>query len=535
MGQAQSTPLSLLLANFGDVKSRGHNFSLDIWRRKLITFCRSEWPTFGVGWPTEGTFCLPIILKVKSRVFLPGKEGHPDQIPYILVWQDLVENPPPWMTPFLSSGSYKILAARPTKPPKPQTRTAPILSDSQDLLLLDPPPYQSPPVAPQPVPLPAPGSAPLPLVEPPAAPPGGPPRPEPEDREAEALPVPLPNENNSQGPAGRTRGRTQRDPGFRHPDSTRALPLREIGPPDETGNPRLQYWPFSTSDLYNWKTQNARFSDNPKDLIALLDSVMFTHQPTWDDCQQLLRILFTTEERERIQLEARKLVPGDDGQPTANPDLINAAFPLTRPPQDDWDYNTGEGRGRLLIYRQTLMAGLRAAARKPTNLAKVYSIMQGKTETPSSYLERLMEAFRQYTPMDPEAPENQAAIVMSFVNQAAPDIKKKLQKLEDLEGKQIQDLLRIAQRVFNNRDAPEDKQLKATEKMTKVLAAIVQKDQEGPPATRPSRRPLDRDQCAYCKEKGHWARECPKKRQPRPNQGQWQPNATPVLFTHDTK
>ncbi|XP_069396615.1 uncharacterized protein [Delphinus delphis] len=262
---------------------------------------------------------------------------------------------------------------------------------------------------------------------------------------------------------------------------------------------------------------------------------MFTHRPTWDDCQQLLRILFTTEERERIQLEARKLVPGDDGQPTANPDLINAAFPLTRPPQDDWDYNTGEGRGRLLIYRQTLMAGLRAAARKPTNLAKVYSIVQGKTETPSSYLERLMEAFRQYTPMDPEAPENQAAIVMSFVNQAAPDIKKKLQKLEDLEGKQIQDLLRIAQRVFNNRDAPEDKQLKATEKMTKVLAAIVQKDQEGPPATRPSRRPLDRDQCAYCKEKGHWARECPKKRQPRPNQGQWQPNATPVLFTHDTK
>ncbi|XP_060468203.2 uncharacterized protein LOC132665323 [Panthera onca] len=46
--------------------------------------------------------------------------------------------------------------------------------------------------------------------------------------------------------------------------------------------------------------------------------------------------------QERIQLEARKLVPGDDGQPTSNPDLINAAFPLTRPPQDEWDYNTAE-------------------------------------------------------------------------------------------------------------------------------------------------------------------------------------------------
>lgn len=80
-------------------------------------------------------------------------------------------------------------------------------------------------------------------------------------------------------------------------------------------------------------------------------------------------------------MEARKLVPGDDGQPTVNPDLINDAFPLTRPPQEDWDYNTLEGRGRLWVYRQTLMAGLRAAARKPTNVAKAYAVTQGKAES----------------------------------------------------------------------------------------------------------------------------------------------------------
>lgn len=80
-------------------------------------------------------------------------------------------------------------------------------------------------------------------------------------------------------------------------------------------------------------------------------------------------------------MEARKLVPGDDGQPTVNPDLINDAFPLTRPPQEDWDYNTLEGRGRLRVYRQTLMAGLRAAARKPTNVAKAYAVTQGKAES----------------------------------------------------------------------------------------------------------------------------------------------------------
>ena len=195
-----------------------------------------------------------------------------------------------------------------------------------------------------------------------------------------------------------------------------------------------------------------------------------------------------------------------------------------------------EGRGRLLVYHQTLMAGLRAAARKPTNLAKVYSVLQGKTESPATYLERLMEAFRQFTPMDPEAPENQAAVVMSFVNQAALDIKKKLQKLEDLEGKQVQDLLQIAQKVYNNRDLPEERQIRATEKMTKVLAAVVQKEQlqsEGAQPKRTPRHNLKKDQCAYCKETGHWVKDCPKKKQRQLGQEQWQPKASSILVTQD--
>jgi hypothetical protein len=41
---------------------------------------------------------------------------------------------------------------------------------------------------------------------------------------------------------------------------------------------------------------------------------MFSHQPTWDDCQQLLQVLFTTEEKERILLEARKNMLGANGR-----------------------------------------------------------------------------------------------------------------------------------------------------------------------------------------------------------------------------
>ncbi|CAD7692704.1 unnamed protein product [Nyctereutes procyonoides] len=73
----------------------------------------------------------------------------------------------------------------------------------------------------------------------------------------------------------------------------------------------------------------------------------------------------------RFSSPPRKENEFKDRQPTQNPDLINAAFPLSCL---TWDYNSAEGKERLQVYRQTLMAGLKAAACKPTNLAKVYDV-----------------------------------------------------------------------------------------------------------------------------------------------------------------
>ena len=112
------------------------------------------------------------------------------------------------------------------------------------------------------------------------------------------------------------------------------------------------------------------------------------------------------------------------------------------------------------MYRQTLMAGLWATARKPTNLAKVNLVRQEPTESPAAFLERLMEAFSQYTPMDPQAEESHAAVLSVLVNQAAPDIRKKLQKIEGLGEQTIQDLLKAAEKLFNNRETPEEREEK---------------------------------------------------------------------------
>lgn len=110
-----------------------------------------------------------------------------------------------------------------------------------------------------------------------------------------------------------------------------ALPLRVVSPQDDKSNEQMQYWPFNTSDLYTWKNQNPSFSDNLRAPINLLDSVIFTHQPTWENYNQLLQVLFTVEERERILTKAQKLFPGPDGNPTVNPALIEQIFPLTHP------------------------------------------------------------------------------------------------------------------------------------------------------------------------------------------------------------
>ena len=68
--------------------------------------------------------------------------------------------------------------------------------------------------------------------------------------------------------------------------------------------------------------------------------------------------------------------------------------------------------------------------------------------------------------MNPEAPETKAAIIMAFVNQAAPDIKRKLQRVERLGEKSLQEVVIVAERVYNNRESPEEQQTKLSDRQT---------------------------------------------------------------------
>lgn len=434
---------------------------------ELRRFCQLDWPTFGVGWPDIGTFDVRITQKVWNTV--TGIPGHPDQFPYIDRWLELTQDPPGWLKMCVQTSGLKLMLATPT-PRAKKVSAPPVLPPVPEDEI--PPPY-------------APGEG----EEP---------------------------DSTSQGPQTRRRG------GQGQTGGAVLAPLREappLGP--QRGAPFLVYMPFNTSDLYNWKHQNPSFSQDPQALTGLLESVFQTHKPNWDDCQQLLTVLFTTEERDRIRLEARKLAAGPGGSLEDQRDQIEDVFPSRRPA---WDPNSGEGRRNLERYHQLLMGGMQQAARKPINLSKVTEVVQGPRESPAEYLERLLTAYRRYTPIDPDAPENLRAVNVTFITQAWQDIRKKIQKKEGFAGMNRTQLLEIAQNVYNNRELDDGK--KATARI--VVAALREAGVQGRgrgrgkpppwskhPGTPPRRGILEKDQCAYCRQKGHWKNECPEKEKSR--------------------
>lgn len=64
-----TTALSLTWDHWMDARARRHNLSVKIKKNPWQTLCASEWSTFDVSWPPEGTFDLPTIRAVRAVIF----------------------------------------------------------------------------------------------------------------------------------------------------------------------------------------------------------------------------------------------------------------------------------------------------------------------------------------------------------------------------------------------------------------------------------------------------------------------------------
>ncbi|KAL0588337.1 LOW QUALITY PROTEIN: hypothetical protein AAY473_039348 [Plecturocebus cupreus] len=220
------------------------------------------------------------------------------------------------------------------------------------------------------------------------------------------------------------------------------MPLREtraqiyLDEPDQVrgGKQVYSYLPFSIIDLLNWKHHNPSYTEKPQSVIDTIRSIFPTHNPTWTDCQQLLVTLFSTEERHRVVQAALHWLEINMPEGTNDPrHYAEARFPDTDP---NWDPNDPDQFERLQRYREVLLNG----RRKAMNIGNIGEVLQKTEESPSQFYERLCEAYRLYTPFDPEAAENQRMT----------NIRRKLQKLEWFDGKNATELISIATQVLIN-------------------------------------------------------------------------------------
>ncbi|CAM5131882.1 unnamed protein product [Natator depressus] len=170
----------------------------------------------------------------------------------------------------------------------------------------------------------------------------------------------------------------------------------------------------------------------------------------------------------------------------------------------------------LTSYKELLLYGLRHAAVRQNNWTKPYEVVQDPKESPGAFLQRIRDTIRQYTNADPNDPQTEAIIKGVFTSRAAPDIKRKLQKKEDLMGMTMAQILEAANRVYSLREVEKEK------KQVRLMVAAVQagtkgSEREGRGRGRghpgPRERRLGRNQCALCRQEGHWKNECPNKKE----------------------
>ena len=88
---------------------------------------------------------------------------------------------------------------------------------------------------------------------------------------------------------------------------------------------------------------------------------------------------------------------------------------------------------------------------KPLNYGKLANIEQEEKEAPSKFLDRLREALRRFTEIDPESEEGKVILKDRFLIQSAPDTRRKLLKQAYGPNQSLDTLLQLAQTVYYGR------------------------------------------------------------------------------------
>uniref|UniRef100_A0A8I3WYG9 CCHC-type domain-containing protein n=1 Tax=Callithrix jacchus TaxID=9483 RepID=A0A8I3WYG9_CALJA len=485
----KNTPLGCLLLNFDRL-----GYSQTLKRKKLVFLSQVAWPQYQLDnkshWPPTGTFDFNVLRDLDSFCRRTGKDK---EVPYVQAFWDLRSHPDLCS----SCSTHQVLLARTPPPQTPTSSTKPPPYTLQEEMpdYLSSPFVSTPEVLNPPNPLPS-----MPSPTEPTSP-------------SPSTPSAPPNILPSSSPiAAHTRAKTPTLPPV-------VAPLREVAGAE--GLVRVHV-PFSLQDLAQIERRLGSFSADPSTYIKEFQYLTQAYSLTWQDIRIICTSTLSAEEYERVLAAARHQADRDHA---INPNQVpvgTAVIPTTDP---QWVYQDGAGsdipaRDRMLQY---LLRGLETVSNKVVNYDKLREITQKPDENPALFLNRLQEALVRYTRLDP-ASQNGATILAShFISQSAPDIRKKLKKAEDGPETPIQDLVKMAFKVFNAReDAAEvARQTRLKQKVAMQAQALAAAQTQAlVAALRPAGAKGSKSgpkpppgACYKCGKEGHWAARCP---QPRP-------------------
>uniref|UniRef100_A0A8I5NIC0 CCHC-type domain-containing protein n=1 Tax=Papio anubis TaxID=9555 RepID=A0A8I5NIC0_PAPAN len=268
--------------------------------------------------------------------------------------------------------------------------------------------------------------------------------------------------------------------------------------------------PFSLADLSKIEKRLSNFSANPTRHSKEFRYLCQAYDLTWHDLHVILTSTLNSEERERILAAARQHADQLHLTDPAVP-VGEQAVPSVDP---EWDYQPQEpGRRRRDIMIQCLLAGMQAASNKIVNFDKLQEVIQHSDENPASFLNRLTQALVQFTRLDPTSLAGATVLASYFTSQSAPDIRKKFKKVEDGPQTPIQDLVKLAFKVFNSREEAAEalRQTRVKQKAALQAQALVAALQPALP-TLLAGKTKDKSfkgSCYKCGDPGRWANQYP--------------------------
>lgn len=264
--------------------------------------------------------------------------------------------------------------------------------------------------------------------------------------------------------------------------------------------------PLTSSEVRGFKKEMKNLLTDPVGLSEQFDQVLGPKIYTWGELDSILKSLFTQEERQMIRTAGIQIWDRENQQGPAR-ECKMPIEPL------NWNPNDERGRRDTNDYRTLIIKGIREAAPCGNNIRKAFCGMQGKQETPMDWLERLRQDIRLYSGIDPDSGTGETLLKVHFVTNAWPDIRKKLEKLENWQRRDLEELLREAQKVYVRRD---EERMKTKAKV--MMARDHQSQRRIPDERRKGgggrvgghRKGDDSEVCYYCKKAGHFKSNCPR-------------------------